>query len=378
MSWDSGKGSKRIASETVFRAEEIPQLNTEQLADQELAAIERAVIEREQIISNLNTDILEVRSERDALQTRVADLESARQELQERIEQLRVERPQLEPRAVFADLGQAINDVQDDLAATDYRIGDVEFNLKTNVTQTDQGLRMHMPSVDETFAAQNLSEVRFRVQAAAPSEPEEAAMIELPDLTGLSQSKAEQTLSQKGLQVGDITETAEPDETPGRVLDQFPDPYSLLPEDAAVDLTVVAEQTETLRAEFQQAIEERELTEDAELTSRLHEADIDDLESLSALQADAIAEITGLPLAEVIPLREQLLARVSPAERENLEMITGIGPTYADRLRAGGIETPRALAESSAEEVAELAEVSEKRTERWIHRAQTHLGGEYG
>lgn len=378
MSQEGGNDSEQVASKTVFQAEEIPQLQTEQLADQELAAIERAVMEREQLISSLNTDILEVRSERDALQNRVAELESTRQELQERIQQLSVERPQLEPRAVFADLGQAINDVQDDLAETNYRIGDVEFNLKTNVTQTDQGLRMHMPSVDETFASQNLSEVRFRVQADTAAEPEEADMVELPDLSGLARSTAEQQLSRKGLQVGDITEATEPDEPAGRVIDQFPEPYSLVPEAAAVDLTVVAEQTDTLRAEFRQAIEERELSEDAELTTRLREADVADLESLSSLHADEIAEITGLPVEDVIPLREQLLARVEPGEPENLEMIPGIGPTYAERLRAGGIESPRELAGLSPEEVAEIAEVSEKRTERWIHRAESHLGGEYG
>lgn len=378
MSWDGGADRDRFVAERVFRAEEIPQLDTEKLADQELAAIERAVSERNQVISNLNTDILQVRSERDALQTQVAELESTRQELQKRLDQLQVERPQLEPRAVFAELGQSINDVQADLAESDYRIGDVEFNLKTNVTQTNEGLRMHMPSIDETFAAENLSEVRFRVQAAASTTPDETGMIEIPDLSGLDQSKAAQTLSRNGLQVGEITEAPESDEAPGRVIDQFPAPYSLAPEDAAVDLTVAAAQHETIRKEFTQAIEERELAPDAELTTRLREADIDDLEGLRALQADEIAAITGLPVAEVIPLRERLLDRVNPTGGENLEAITGIGPTYADRLRAGGIESTTALADASPGEVAALAEVSEKRTERWIHRAQTHRGGEHG
>lgn len=53
--------------------------------------------------------------------------------------------------------------------------------------------------------------------------------------------------------------------------------------------------------------------------------------------------------------------------------ISGIGPTYSDRLTEAGIATISDLANSDAETVAETAEVSESRASDWIQNATDQL-----
>jgi len=55
---------------------------------------------------------------------------------------------------------------------------------------------------------------------------------------------------------------------------------------------------------------------------------------------------------------------------DSVEKIKGIGPTYRDRLEAGGIETVGDLAASEPDTVAEVAEASEGRASEWIKRAE--------
>lgn len=55
---------------------------------------------------------------------------------------------------------------------------------------------------------------------------------------------------------------------------------------------------------------------------------------------------------------------------ESVDKIKGIGPTYRDRLEAGGLETVAELADSDVETVADLAQTSEGRAEEWIRRAR--------
>jgi len=54
-----------------------------------------------------------------------------------------------------------------------------------------------------------------------------------------------------------------------------------------------------------------------------------------------------------------------------VDEIKGIGPTYAERLEAAGIETVADLAASDAATVAEAAQASEGRAADWVERART-------
>ena len=57
-------------------------------------------------------------------------------------------------------------------------------------------------------------------------------------------------------------------------------------------------------------------------------------------------------------------------EGDDLEELNGIGPTYAERLRAGGVESIAELVETDAERLAELAEVPVSRAEGWLEQTR--------
>ena len=56
---------------------------------------------------------------------------------------------------------------------------------------------------------------------------------------------------------------------------------------------------------------------------------------------------------------------------EAVDVIKGIGPTYAGRLSDAGIETVEDLAAADADDVVERADVPESRLEEWIERAKS-------
>jgi len=117
------------------------------------------ITDQQESIVRLQTDVLDVRSERNALERQLSKVEAQREELRERVGELEAQRPALEPKQVFANLGAALQEADDDLASERYRVDDVDFTLKTNVIQTDEGIRMHLPSLDESSVSANLSEV---------------------------------------------------------------------------------------------------------------------------------------------------------------------------------------------------------------------------
>ena len=366
---------------STFQVDDIPHVETEKLAPIERAAIERTVTERETVIQELQTGVVELRSERNALESQLSRLESERDELQERLRQLEVERPALEPSAVFTNLGSAIGDVQTELDDANYTIGDVEFNLKANVVQSDEGLRMHLPSIDESFASANLSEISFRVQASGDT-GETPDYREVPDLLGLDRSTAERTLAQAGLTVGEVTTTATTTETPDTVVDQFPEPFALADPDAPVDLTVAVEpsdsgtavtspaEREALREEFERAIAHAELDPESELAARLAAAGVDDLREVSDLDPAELASLTGLSVETADALHATLGDRLAESPAHALSDIDGLGPTYIERLERAGVESVRALAELDPDVVADITDASPTRTKGWVEQAR--------
>jgi hypothetical protein len=60
-----------------------------------------------------------------------------------------------------------------------------------------------------------------------------------------------------------------------------------------------------------------------------------------------------------------------PAADIPVTEISGIGPTYADRLQKAGIGDARALASAEPSVVAGAASVSEERARQWIDEAKT-------
>lgn len=73
--------------------------------------------------------------------------------------------------------------------------------------------------------------------------------------------------------------------------------------------------------------------------------------------------------AEAVEEAEPADDEGSETEGESVDVITGIGPAYAERLAAAGIETVADLADADASAVAEETEIAEARVEDWIEKA---------
>ena len=94
------------------------------------------------------------------------------------------------------------------------------------------------------------------------------------------------------------------------------------------------------------------------------EKSTDDPEHLAAVET-AVEEAT-----DQIGIEEIDVDVGTDAERTDVEAVDGIGPTYAERLRAAGIRTVATLAESDAETVADAADVGPDRAEKWIRQVR--------
>ncbi|OYR38343.1 serine/threonine kinase [Halorubrum sp. Ib24] len=427
--FDAKSESYRIAE--TFQLEEIPQVDVEKFETVERAAVERVITEQQESLVRLQTDVLDVRTERDALEHQLSKLTDDRERLQERVRELEMERPALEPKTVFSNLGAALEAADEDLSSERYRVDDVDFTLKANVTQTEEGVRMHLPSLDESSLSANLSEVSFRLRAPR-TEPErpETEYVDVPELRGLSREAAVSRLTAADLAVGTVERAPDPTTTPGAVVEQFPDAYAVAEPGAPVDLVLAEEPgddsesadessaeadtgastdsdatggsdsnadepaddapaDETGEENSDETAEERpeERTDDEEkarmeafrraivevdpengsaVADRLRRAGVTDLDALVERDPEELAELLSIPVERVRALQEELGGREEPIE---LESVSGIGPTYASRLREKGIGSVARLSTLEPETVAEITRASTSRAADWIEQA---------
>jgi len=408
-----------------FQLEEIHQVEVEKFETVERAAIERVITERQESLVRLQADVLDVRAERNALEHRLSTLESDRGRLQERIRELEATRPALEPKTVFANLGAALQEVDDDLKGERYRVDDVDFTLKTNVTQTEEGVRMHLPSLDESSASANLSEVSFRLRAPrGDAERERPTYVDVPDLGGASHEVAARRLAASELTVGTVEHIADPGSASGTVIEQFPEPYTVAEPEAPVDLVLAAapdsepepdaspeprndnsengdpEDDESEDSDPEDSESEDSDPEDSEseedgrsggaderaqmeafrravtevvpergdaVVDRLRRAGVTDFESLTRPDPEEIATKLSVPTDQIAALQERLGAGREPIE---LEAVSGIGPTYATRLREAGVQSVSQLAALDPATVAKITRAPVGRSEGWIEQAR--------
>ncbi|MFC7133075.1 MULTISPECIES: class III poly(R)-hydroxyalkanoic acid synthase subunit PhaC [Salinibaculum] len=98
-------------------------------------------------------------------------------------------------------------------------------------------------------------------------------------------------------------------------------------------------------------------------------------EKSEAAEADSEEETAESEVAEI---QEQAAQQVAESQAEpevdeaaaDVETVNGIGATYADRLRAAGIETVEDLAEHDAADVADVAETTEARAQDWLDQLE--------
>ncbi|EMA64824.1 helix-hairpin-helix domain-containing protein, partial [Halorubrum kocurii] len=134
-----------------------------------------------------------------------------------------------------------------------------------------------------------------------------------------------------------------PDAAPGAVVEQFPEPYAVAEPGAPVDL-VLSESPED------------EPDAPGDTASGPATASEPDPKS----DTDAGDEADDEP-------RERLGDRAEPIA---LEEVSGIGPTYAGRLREEGVQRVSRLAALDPDTVAKITRASTSRAEDWIEEAK--------
>lgn len=137
--------------------------------------------------------------------------------------------------------------------------------------------------------------------------------------------------------------------------------------------------TENLDEQFEQVLKAHENVEDQ--TVGMLDGDFEELRDELEAQREQFAEDLEARLEQFAERTEAQIEglgeRIEDVNEKledtggSLEDIDGLGPTYADRIRAEGIESLVTLAQTEAEVVAEAADVSEQRASEWIEAAQS-------
>ena len=334
-----------------FTVDDLNWLDAAKLEDVEAAEIERAVVQRETLVSDLQVELLSVRSERDAYQQRVDSLEAERSRLEDRIGQLEAVRPKLETGEFLAEFGQAVEEVHRDVEETGYTIGDVEFDLKANVVSTDEGVKLHLPSLDEDVTTDALSGIRFRVDRREPIG--ELDYEEVPDLRFRSREAAEGAVEAAGFSVGSVEFV--PGDEPDVVVEQFPSPYSVAPPDTEVDLVVTRLPDED---EGDAGAEADRVIDETEVDGRADAAE----DEPTAAEDEAASPRDDEDAADETTTDETTADGSSTVPR--IEEVSDVDRRTAGRLREAGVADVDDLATADAATVAEATNVPVARAER--------------
>ncbi|MEF8787335.1 MAG: helix-hairpin-helix domain-containing protein, partial [Haloarculaceae archaeon] len=91
------------------------------------------------------------------------------------------------------------------------------------------------------------------------------------------------------------------------------------------------------------------------------EASVSEIQEQAAQQVTDEAEDSGPEEAD----GGEAVVEDEP-DADPVETISGIGPTYAERLHDAGIETAADLTEYDAAEIAEIAQTSESQAQNWL------------
>jgi hypothetical protein len=238
------------------------------------------VAAREQALVDLRVRALDAEQEAAALER---ELDSTREELATLRERVGDDVAPVDTEHVLAAFGEALE--SDRLADAGFTVSDISVDLRTDVVQTEDGVRLRLP----TTADDRRSDLQFTVRSAPPAAGPD--YDEVPDLHGLDRPTAEAALADAGFTVGRVETT--PSETdPGLVVDQLPSPFSLADPGAPVDLV------------FGEAPGSTDAPESADVTAidgigekygaRLREAGIASLTDLVVADAESVAEVADV------------------------------------------------------------------------------------
>jgi len=139
-------------------------------------------------------------------------------------------------------------------------------------------------------------------------------------------------------------------------------------ESTAEELEPRAETEEIERREQDSAAETEEPVEDTETAAEESEAENETAAVRGRSETDETAAVED-ETADAEPTAEPEATEPTGTESEERESeltaLRGLGPTYAGRLEAAGIETVDDVRAASVEELAEAADVAESRADDW-------------
>ncbi|GAD51944.1 hypothetical protein MBEHAL_0704 [Halarchaeum acidiphilum MH1-52-1] len=200
------------------------------------------------------------------------------------------------------------------------------------------------PAAETDAAASTESLVEESVEAGDPASPAEAA--EPAEAAGPGESDV-------------TTDVADLDPTEGEAV-----------ESEASEGAKAETETETETVDEPSATE----TDAAASTESLVDHAVEEAEPESVADAAEPAEAAGpsgedmrTDVEDVEPDTTEDVADTEGAE--SVEIISGVGPAYADRLREAGVETVDDLANADVDDLAEEIDLSPKRIARWVEAA---------
>lgn len=337
---------------------ELPAIDTDKLTRTEARELAGIVHTKELFETQFREQLIELEAERSELQYRTTALERDRDRLRERLDQLQADHPAIDPDRVVAAFSERLA-ASEALSAQGYEITDYSVDLKANLVYEGGEPRVHLPGPTEEFVAANLSTIRFGVEKR---DSDDALTYQrIPDVQGRSIETVTQLLTEAGFAVGDREFIM--GEPAGRVVEQFPRPGDVAQPGTAVDLVVTERGSddeddsdaseEAAHTKSAAASEETEYTEEVAASDEKDDSDKKD-ETVDRDRTDRTDRTTTTD--------EHTR---STATAESVSAITGIGPTYSDRLGSVGIETVGDVRRANIETIAEAASVSKTRAERW-------------
>ncbi|WP_138006934.1 PASTA domain-containing protein [Halalkalirubrum salinum] len=344
---------------------ELPAINTDKLSRTEERELAGIVHTKERLETQFRDRIIELEAEHSELQYRATALERDRDRLRERLDQLQADRPAIDPDRVVSAFSERLT-ASEALSAQGYEITDYSVELKANLAYEDDEPRIRLPGPTEEFVAANLSTIRFGVEKR---DSDDALMYQrIPDVQGRSIESATRLLTEAGFAVGDREVIV--GEPAGRVVEQFPRPGDVAQPGTEIDLVVSEAAGSGEDSEASTTAEHtksEDTSEEAEHTKRVDTND-EKGETIDRDRTDR-PDRTSPTDERTQPTDERTQPtdeRTQPtATTQPVSAITGIGPTYSDRLGSVGIETVSDIQRADIETIADVASVSKTRAERW-------------
>ncbi|WP_251341346.1 PASTA domain-containing protein [Haloplanus halophilus] len=366
---------------------ELTALDTSKLDRTEKRAVEGLYRTKEYLDTELRERLLEVESERDLFRTRVDRLQAERDALRDRLDGLEAERGTVAPDRLVASLGDAFTSARDDLSEADYAIGRIEVDLKANVVGGGDGPQFQLPDLAESVDRETLSTLRFDLR---PTTRDDAATYDpIPDVRDRSLDEAREAVRRAGFTVGEVT--TEPGDADDVVIDQFPSPRSVAEPGTAVDLTVSERREIDVPAVIGNDLDDAVAALSAaglsvgEVDAETRDEPADAVVGQTPAAGESVPAGTAVDLTvSVGPASDSDTDAGSADGRDeegggagpDLQAVDGIGPTYADRLRAAGVTDLPTLLDRDPDEVAEITRASTNRVETWFDHAKRLLEGE--